>query len=189
MSVSRNKIHRNALKINYILPRKCRWLTGAGTRQCSRCRGPWRPCCAAQHPDGHQVSADQWSCSSWKGKKCKIKCLILIPEPHTERRKLWLLIIVKDPGFYTSHITVTKTWIKEGSNSLKGKYFFENENRKIDKKNRWNTKILSKIWETERKKGYAHRWQYVSTTLLHGDLNTPPQVSQVSKKIIRTSNN
>ncbi len=37
-------------------------------------------------------------------------------------------------------------------------------------------KIISKKWETGRKKGRPHRCQNVSTTLLHGDLDTPPQV-------------
>jgi hypothetical protein len=54
-----------------------------------------------------------------------------------------------------------------------------NEKRNIDQKTGGRPKILSKIWETGRKKGCPHRCQYVSTTLLHGDLDTPPQVSQV----------
>jgi hypothetical protein len=56
-----------------------------------------------------------------------------------------------------------------------------NEKRNTDQKTGGRPKILSKIWETERKKGCPHRCQYVSTTLLHGDLDTPPQVSQVSQ--------
>jgi hypothetical protein len=60
-----------------------------------------------------------------------------------------------------------------------------NEKRNIDQKTGGRPKILSKIWETGRKKGCPHRCQYTSTTLLHGDLDTPPQVSQVSQlKII-----
>jgi hypothetical protein len=55
-----------------------------------------------------------------------------------------------------------------------------NEKRNIDQKTGGRPKILSKIWETGRKKGCPHRCHYVSTILLHGDLDTPPQVSQVS---------
>jgi hypothetical protein len=58
-----------------------------------------------------------------------------------------------------------------------------NEKRNIDQKTGGRPKILSKIWETGRKKGFPHRCQYVSTTLLHGDLDTPPQVSQVRIRI------
>ncbi len=50
------------------------------------------------------------------------------------------------------------------------------------KKTGGRPKILSKIWEIGRKKGCPHTCQYVSTTLLHGDLDTPPQVSRVSSK-------
>jgi hypothetical protein len=56
-----------------------------------------------------------------------------------------------------------------------------NEKRNIDQKTGGRPKVLSKIWETGRKKGCPHRCQYVSTTLLHGDLDTPPQVYHVSK--------
>jgi hypothetical protein len=42
-----------------------------------------------------------------------------------------------------------------------------------DQKTGGRPKILSKIRETGRKEGRPYRCQYVSTTLLHGDLNTP----------------
>jgi hypothetical protein len=53
-----------------------------------------------------------------------------------------------------------------------------NAKRNIDQKTGGRPKILSKTWETGRKKGCPHRCQYVSTTLPHGDLDTPPQVSK-----------